>query len=196
VLNKLLASMDGANGKDLSSEEAQARVNLISSIVAGIAAAIDPAAAVPAEIAARIEAENNSQYRNRDKVARMKAELVGRLEADCGNDTSCLQTGWAEADRITTSYDEVLTLTHYPDLTKERADALAQAVLDLAPGVSDVSALYELVTGRTAMGEEANRYLAALGVVPVVGGFIKRAAKPSVPSRRRRQPLTFGRLVA
>ena len=36
VLSKLLESMDGANGKDLSPDEAQSRVNLISSIVAGM----------------------------------------------------------------------------------------------------------------------------------------------------------------
>ncbi|MNX88186.1 hypothetical protein D3C86_1201460 [compost metagenome] len=53
VLSKLLESMDGASGKDLSPEEAQARVNLISSIVAGIAGAIDPTAAVSAGLAAR-----------------------------------------------------------------------------------------------------------------------------------------------
>ncbi|MNX32943.1 Adenosine monophosphate-protein transferase and cysteine protease IbpA precursor [compost metagenome] len=177
VLNKLLESMDGANGKDLSPEESQARVNLISSIVAGIAAAIDPAAAVPAELAARIETENNSQYRNRDKVARMKAELVGRLEAECGNNNSCLQAGWAEADRIAASYDEVLTLIHYPELTKEKADALAQAVLDLAPGVSNASALYELVTGKTATGDEANRFFAGIGLVPIVGGMLKKGGQ-------------------
>ena len=177
VLNKLLESMGGVQGKDLTPDEAQARTNLISSIVAGIAASIDPNAAVPAELAARIEVENNSQYRNRDKVARMKAELVGRLEAECGNDNGCLQAGWAEADRMTASYDEVLTLTHYPDLTKEKADELAQAVLDLAPGVSNVSALYELVTGSTATGDEANRYFAAIGLVPLAGGMIKKGGQ-------------------
>ncbi|MGW9064023.1 pre-toxin TG domain-containing protein [Achromobacter animicus] len=177
VLNNLLESMDGVQGKDLTPEEAQARTNLISSIVAGIAASIDPNAAVPAELAARIEVENNSQYRNRDKVARMKAELVGRLEAECGNNNGCLQAGWAEADRMTASYDEVLTLTHYPDLTKEKADELAQAVLDLAPGVSNVSALYELVTGSTATGDEANRYFAAIGLVPLAGGMIKKGGQ-------------------
>ncbi|WP_191575689.1 hemagglutinin repeat-containing protein [Achromobacter insolitus] len=177
VLNKLLESMDGVQGKDLTPEEAQARTNLISSIVAGIAASIDPNAAVPAELAARIEVENNSQYRNRDKVARMKAELVGRLEAECGNDNGCLQAGWAEADRMAASYDEVLTMTHYPDMTKKKADELAQVVLDLAPGVSSASALYELVTGRMATGDEANRYFAAIGLVPLAGGMIKKGGQ-------------------
>ncbi|MFY0480931.1 pre-toxin TG domain-containing protein [Achromobacter marplatensis] len=177
VLSKLLDSTDAVNGKKLTPEEEQARVNLISSIVAGIAASIDPSAAVPAEIAARIEVENNSLYKNRDKVARMKAELVGGLEAACGADNNCLETGWARADQMAAAYDVALTLTHYPDLTKEKADALAQAVLDLAPGVSNVSALYELVTGKTATGDEANQYFAAIGLVPVVGGMLKKGGQ-------------------
>ena len=49
VLSKLLDSIDDVNRKKLTPEEEQARVNLISSIVAGIAASIDPTAAVPAE---------------------------------------------------------------------------------------------------------------------------------------------------
>ncbi|CAB3661281.1 hemagglutinin repeat-containing protein [Achromobacter aegrifaciens] len=177
VLSKLLESAEGDKANDLSPEDAQARVNLISSIVAGIAASIDPSSAVSAEVAARIEAENNSLYRNRDKVARLKAELVGRLEAACGDSNSCLQAGWAEADRMAAAYDEVITLTHYPDLTKEKADALAQAVLDLAPGVSNASSLYELVTGKTATGDEANRYFASIGLVPVVGGMLKKGGQ-------------------
>ncbi|MFE0838446.1 hemagglutinin repeat-containing protein, partial [Achromobacter insolitus] len=177
VLSKLLDRVDGDKARDLPPEDAQARVNLISSIVAGIAASIDSSAAASAEIAARIETENNSGYRNRDKVARLKAELVARLESACGDSHSCLQAGWAEADRMAASYDEVMTLTHYPDLTKEKTDALAQSVLDLAPGVSNASSLYELVTGKTATGDEANRYFASIGLVPVVGGMLKKGGQ-------------------
>ncbi|MEN5064485.1 pre-toxin TG domain-containing protein [Achromobacter aegrifaciens] len=75
------------------------------------------------------------------------------------------------------AYDEVITLTHYPALTKEKADALAQAVLDLAPGVSNASSLYELVTGKTATGDEANRFFASIGLVPVVGGMLKKGGQ-------------------
>ncbi|WP_217472518.1 hemagglutinin repeat-containing protein, partial [Achromobacter insolitus] len=177
VLSKLLDRVDGDKARDLPPEDAQARVNLISSIVAGIAASIDSSAAASAEIAARIETENNSGYRNRDKVARLKAELVARLESACGDSNSCLQAGWAEADRMAASYDEVMTLTHYPDLTKEKTDALAQSVLDLAPGVSNASSLYELVTGKTATGDEANRYFASIGLVPVVGGMLRKGGQ-------------------
>ena len=177
VLSKLLDSIDDVNRKKLTPEEEQARANLISSIVAGIAASIDPTAAVPAEVAARIEVENNSRYKNLDKVARMKAEVTAKAIATCADDNSCLQAEFDRADKMAAAYDVALTLSHYPQLSKEKADTLAQAVLDLAPGVSNASALYELLTGKTATGDEANRYFAAIGLVPVLGGIIKKGGQ-------------------
>jgi len=48
----------------------------------------------------------------------------------------------------------------------------------LAPFVSNASSLYELMNGSSPVsGDEANRWLAALGVVPVFGGMIKGAGK-------------------
>ncbi|WP_238927389.1 hemagglutinin repeat-containing protein [Achromobacter xylosoxidans] len=176
VLSKLLENLEGDGGKNLSVEDQQARVNLITSIVAGIAAAIDPNAASAAQVAARIELENNSRYMNRDKVGRLKAELTDELLREC-TDASCFQEGFDRADRMASAYDVALILSHYPQLTKEKADTLAQAVLDLAPGVSNASALYELVTGRTATGEEANRFFSSLGLVPVVGGMLKKGGQ-------------------
>lgn len=174
VLSKLLESVESDEARGLSTEEMQARVNLISSIVAGVAGAIDPSAATAAQVAARIELENNSFYTNRKQVAQMKAELIDDLLKRCGSDTQCLQAGFEKADRMASAYDVTLTLRHYPQLTKEKADALAQAALDLAPGVSNASALYELMTGKTATGEEANRFFSAIGLVPVVGGMLKK----------------------
>ncbi|AXA80554.1 filamentous hemagglutinin (plasmid) [Achromobacter xylosoxidans] len=177
VLGQLLESAEADKTKGLTTEEKQARVNLISSVVAGIAGAVDPGAAAAAQVAARIELENNSFYTNRAQVARMKAELTGDLLKACGNDGQCLQAGFERADRMASAYDVTLTLRHYPQLTKEKADALAQAALDLAPGVSNASALYELMTGKTATGEEANRFFSAIGLVPVVGGMLKKGGQ-------------------
>lgn len=177
VLSKLLESVESDEARGLSTEEMQTRVNLISSIVAGVAGAIDPSAATAAQVAARIELENNSFYTNRKQVAQMKAELIDDLLKRCGSDTQCLQAGFEKADRMASAYDVTLTLRHYPQLTKEKADALAQAALDLAPGVSNASALYELMTGKTATGEEANRFFSAIGLVPVVGGMLKKGGQ-------------------
>lgn len=110
---------------------------------------------------------------NRDKVGRLKAELTDVLLREC-TDARCFQEGFDRADRMASAYDVALILSHYPQLTKEKADTLAQAVLNLAPGGANASALYELVTGRTATGEEANRFFSSLGLVPVVGGMLKK----------------------
>ncbi len=177
VLNQLLEGTTDAETKKLSAGEKDARLNLANSIIAGIAAQIDPRAASSASVASRIESENNALYQNRDKVARMKAQLYQQLEQRCGSDNACYESGFQRADRMAAAYDVTLTLRHYPPMTREMADMLAQGVLDLAPGVSNISALYELVTGETATGDEANRYFAAMGIVPVVGGVLKKGAK-------------------
>ncbi|WP_160356387.1 hemagglutinin repeat-containing protein [Bordetella sp. 02P26C-1] len=177
VLNSLVARLEQDKTQPRSPEEAQARANLVSSVVAGVAAAIDPAAAVPAELAARIEVENNSLYRHRDKVARLKAEVTRIALESCASDNACLQAEFARADRAAAAYETVLMLRHYPAMSKEKADMLAQAVLDIAPVVSSASAMYELVTGLTATGDEANRFLASIGVVPVVGGIMKKGTQ-------------------
>jgi hypothetical protein len=132
---------------------------------------------VPAELAARIEVENNSLYQNRDKVARLKAEVTRIAVESCASDNACLQAEFDRADRAAAAYDTVLLLRQYPAMSKEKADLLAQAALDFGPVVSSASALYELMTGKTATGDEANRFFAAIGVVPVVGGIIKKGAQ-------------------
>lgn len=121
VLSKLLENLEGDGGKKLSAEDQQTRVNWITSIVAGIAAAIDPNAASAAQVAARIELENNSRYMNRDKVGRLKAELTDELLREC-TEASCFQEGFDRADRMASAYDVALILSHYPQLTKEKAD--------------------------------------------------------------------------
>ena len=177
VLSKLLDSIDDVNRKKLTPEEEQARANLISSIVAGIAASIDPTAAVPAEVAARIEVENNSRYKNLDKVARMKAEVTAKAIATCADDNSCLQAEFDRADKMAAAYEVALTLSHYPQLTKEKADTLAQAVLDLAPGVSNASALYELLTVRRRQGTRRTVTLLRLVWCRYLVALLRRVAK-------------------
>ncbi|WP_416032093.1 pre-toxin TG domain-containing protein, partial [Achromobacter marplatensis] len=106
--------------------------------------------------------------KNLDKVARMKAEVTAKAIATCADDNSCLHAEFDRADEMAAAYDVALTLNHYPQLSKEKADTLAQAVLDLARGVSNASALYEVLTGKTATGDEANRFFAGIGLLPVL----------------------------
>lgn len=112
------------------------------------------------------------------RVSATRARSSGLAAVFQGCQTpSFLQAEFDRADKMAAAYDVALTLSHYPQLSKEKADTLAQAVLDLAPGVSNASALYELLTGKTATGDEANRYFAAIGLVPVLGGIAKKGGQ-------------------
>ncbi|GAB3627898.1 hypothetical protein GCM10027419_27490 [Pandoraea terrae] len=63
VLNNLLDKAGGKSGKDLSAEEKQARTNLVTSIVAGIAGATGSGADVTtATTGGKIETENNAVF--------------------------------------------------------------------------------------------------------------------------------------
>ena len=180
VLNQLL---NGLQGKAEGAESSQSRTNLIGSLVAGIAATLDGNGASAAALATRIETENNSQYRNQGKVAKLKAGLYENLAGSCESNPdreSCYTNAFQAGDRIAAAYDRVLTLQHYPaaSMTPEQMEVFTQAVLDLAPGVSSASALYELINGRSAVtDEEVSRFFAAVGVIPVVGGMIKQGSK-------------------
>ena len=178
VLSQLIDRLD-EDKKDASNTATgrQARENLINTIVAGIAYAVDSSSATTAQRSAGIEVENNSFYKYRDQVARFKARISEEALAQCGADNACLKAAFQQADKMAAAYDTTLLLRHYPALSKDKADLMAQAVLDLAPGVSNASSLYELVTGKTATGDDANRFFAAIGVVPVFGGIMKKGAQ-------------------
>jgi len=182
VLNALFDRLGDA-GAELSAKEREDRTNLITTIVAGVASAVDSGSAVTAATAARIEAENNAMagLMNRREVAPVAVMMMeeielGRLSA--GDMNRCLTEGWQQVDQVVSAYDRAVTMQHYPTMTTQRAREVAQTAVDLAPFVSNASSLYELMNGSSPVsGEEANRWLAALGVVPVFGGMIRGAGK-------------------
>lgn len=66
-------------------------------------------------------------------------------------------------------------------LTTEQAQQLAQIFLETAPGSGTAESLMQLITGQSSLtGEEANRFWAAVGVVPIVGGVFKKVGEPAV----------------
>jgi len=182
VLNALFDRLGDA-GAELSAKEREDRTNLITTIVAGVASAVDSGSAVTAATAARIEAENNAMagLMNRREVAPVAAMLIEEVELGClsaGDMNRCLTEGWQQVDQVVSAYDRAVTMQHYPAMTTQRAREVAQTAVDLAPFVSNASSLYELMNGSSPVsGEEANRWLAALGVVPVFGGMIRGAGK-------------------
>jgi len=182
VLNALFDRL-GDTGAELSAKEREDRIGLITTIVAGVASAVDSGSAVTAATAARIEAENNAMagLMNRREVAPVAAMMIEEVELGClsaGDMNRCLTEGWQQVDQVVSAYDRAVTMQHYPAMTTQRAREVAQTAVDLAPFVSNASSLYELMNGSSPVsGDEANRWLAALGVVPVFGGMIRGAGK-------------------
>jgi hypothetical protein len=66
-------------------------------------------------------------------------------------------------------------------LTTQQAQQLAQFAMELMPVAGSAESLSQLMTGRqTLTGEEANRFWAAIGLVPVAGGIIARVGNTAV----------------
>lgn len=163
---------------------------------------MDGNGASAAALAARIETENNSQYRNREKVAKLKAGLYENLAGSCDSNPdreSCYTNAFQAGDRMAAAYDRVLTLQHYPaaSMAPEQMEVFTQAVLDLAPGVSSASALYELINGRSAVkDEEVSRIFATVGVIPVVGGMVKQGGKMTSLYAKVEHAVDAGKVVS
>lgn len=66
------------------------------------------------------------------------------------------------------------------DLTPEQAKQMAQLAVELAPLYGSGESLVQLITGRSSVtGEETSRFWAAVGVVPVAGGVLKKVGEPA-----------------
>ena len=66
-------------------------------------------------------------------------------------------------------------------LTGHEALQLAQLAVDLAPFYGSSESLAQIISGRSSVSaEEANRFWAAVGVIPVAGGVLRHVGEPSV----------------
>ena len=174
VLGYLLAtSTDG------SAEDIEAKNNLLNGLVASIVGGLGGQAAA-ASVAARIESENNSLYRNSASVAKATAEQRAALEQawDEGKLTpAAYEQALRTLDVSSNKIDALLTIYNIQSgagiseqlaqMSDVHVSMFAEAVGGLLtfPGMS--MSAYELATGETAASkEEANYFFAALGVIP------------------------------
>lgn len=64
-------------------------------------------------------------------------------------------------------------------MTQQQVQELAQLMLELAPLYGTGESALQLITGQSSLtGEEASRLWAAIGVVPVAGGVLKKVGEP------------------
>jgi filamentous hemagglutinin len=121
----------------------------------------------------------HSPYR---EVNRRVSRENARLTNECG--ANCTAEDFRRIDQQMAALERAGTLAEIGKrntLTPEQANHLAQLAIELAPGYGSGEALMQAMTGRSSVsGEEVSRFWAAVGVVPVAGGVLKRVGEPAV----------------
>lgn len=115
-------------------------------------------------------------------VRRLVSQENARLTLACGN--RCTAEDFRRIDQQVAALERagnLAEIARHSGLSPAQGVQLAQLVTELLPGYGNAESLAQLVTGRSSLtGEEASRFWAAMGVLPLAGGVIKRVGEPSV----------------
>ncbi|WP_295857394.1 hemagglutinin repeat-containing protein, partial [uncultured Xylophilus sp.] len=129
--------------------------------------------------------ESTNNYISRSPFAEVRRTVSrenARLLSACGN--NCTQQDFQRIDRQMQSMESVgnfVAIAKVSTLTPEQARTLTQTVVELLPFYGSGESLVQLVTGKGSVtGEEASRFWAAVGVVPLAGGMVRKVGEPSV----------------
>ncbi|MDM0046631.1 filamentous hemagglutinin N-terminal domain-containing protein [Variovorax dokdonensis] len=110
------------------------------------------------------------------------AQENARLTAEC--EPNCTAEDFRRIDQQVAKVVFAATMLEQADkggLSQEGADQLAQTILELAPLYGTGESVLQLITGRSSLtGEEASRFWAAVGLVPVGGGVLRKVGEPAV----------------
>ena len=109
-----------------------------------------------------------------------------RLMNECGAD--CTLADFQRIDRQVAQVERAANLAaigQVSAMTPQQAEQLSQLILELAPVYGSGESVLQLITGRSSLtGEEASRFWAAVGMVPVAGGMIARVGRTAVDVAR------------
>ncbi len=115
-------------------------------------------------------------------VRRRVSQENARLTNECG--ANCTAEDFRRIDQQMAKLESAGTLAEIgkrSTLTPEQANNLAQLAIDLAPGYGAGESLMQAMTGRSSVSdEEVSRFWAAVGVVPVAGGVLRRVGESAV----------------
>lgn len=105
-----------------------------------------------------------------------------KLTAECGS--TCTEADFRRIDAqaaLAESAATKIALAQRGGLTTEQAQQLAQTLIELAPGFGSAESMLQLVTGQSSLtGEDASRIWAAVGLVPIAGGMVRKVGEPAV----------------
>ena len=115
-------------------------------------------------------------------VRRTVSQENARLTQACG--TTCTAEDFRRIDQQMARLEaagNLAAIARHSGLTPVQGQQMAQLALELAPVYGTGEALVQLLTGQSSVsGEQASRFWAAVGVVPVAGGVLRRAGEPAV----------------
>ncbi|RMX07832.1 filamentous hemagglutinin N-terminal domain-containing protein [Corticibacter populi] len=186
VAELLQGEKPAANASAEAKQAYENKVLAYSKLVAGTAAAYAGGDAQTAITTAEVTVKYN--YLSRSPYHEVKGQIAKenvRLMQDCFNGNSCTEARLREIDSYLSQLEYVLTTAHIVQrgegLTKERAKLISQFFIEIAPGWGTTESAMQLMTGRSSLTkEEASRFWASMGLVPVIGGAIRRVGEPSV----------------
>ncbi len=115
-------------------------------------------------------------------VRRTVSQENARLTNACG--TACTAEDFRRIDQQMARLEaagNLAEIARHSGLTSEQGQQLAQLALELAPIYSTGESLVQLVSGKSSVsGEEVSRFWAAVGLMPVAGGVLRRTGEPAV----------------
>ncbi|MDH1477633.1 hemagglutinin repeat-containing protein [Comamonas thiooxydans] len=115
------------------------------------------------------------------QVRQTVSQENARLLNACG--ANCTQADFLSIDQQVAQVERAANLAaiaQVSSMTQHQAQELAQLMLELAPVYGAGESALQLITGQSSLtGEEASRFWAAIGVVPVAGGVLKKVGEPA-----------------
>jgi hypothetical protein len=126
--------------------------------------------------------ETANNYLSRSPFANVRRtanQENARLLNQCG--TRCTEADFRRIDAQVAKVEQAATLAEISQrntLTPQQAQQLTQVLLELLPVYGTGESLTQLITGKSSVTqEEASRFWAAVGMIPVAGGLIKIGVK-------------------
>jgi hypothetical protein len=114
----------------------------------------------------------------REVVAKENARLTALCEPNCtAEDFRRIDQQAAVVERAA----DLAEVAKRGVITPEQATRLAQTLLELVPVYGSGESVLQLITGQSSLtGEEASRIWAAVGLVPIAGGMVRKVGEPVV----------------
>lgn len=191
AIGALSGGLQGAAGAVISSNllpvigERIAELNLPEGVREALtiaaATALGSGGQAPGAAAAFNQAANNYvSHSPFPGVRRMLGQENARLLNECG--ANCTQEEFRRIDQQVAQLEIVANLAAIGKgntLTQKQTEQLSQVMLELVPIYGSLESVAQLITGKSSLTrEEVSRLGAAIGVVPVAGGVVRKIGEP------------------